>query len=377
MSKITLVLLPVLLVGSSLGANASVCDDDPARQQLDFLLGSWTVSDASGRAPDSNTIVEKDLDGCLVQERVEASDESGVGWHRFDPTTGSWRMSWVDSVGRAVEGRGTWNGDRLEVEGEMRAAQGGALAVRATITPKTADRIEQTWESSPDGGTTWQPFWNGTWTRRGTGAPRVTQRTTPAESAPSEPGTAPAPSDRPTRAERAASPAVSARSLEPEPEPDVVAEPGTVRVLSAKANDRGPEKIRMSSPMQLQLDVGPVEKLPKGYGWVSTDTASYTADGTVLERVRLERIERRGTVQLELELAFTDNSFTASIGVLAELLDADGNVVDTVEDARFPIGKNLPEQVQNGEITKEFTYSLERERFEQPTAWPLRQPPRF
>jgi hypothetical protein len=121
----------------------------------------------------------------------------------------------------------------------------------------------------------------------------------------------------------------------------------------------------MSSPMQIQFPIGPVEKLSEGYGWTSTDTGAYQVDDVRLEAVEVSRRVRRNQVELQVILRLAAVGMFANTAATVELLDGADASIDSADLGRFPLGKSLTEQSQYGFIAKKVTFSLARDRFDQ------------
>jgi hypothetical protein len=144
--------LGLLLAAAPQEANCA----DSRHRALDFWLGSWTVTTASGERAGESSVVSV-LDGCAVLERWgDVRGESGLGLHRFDRALGRWRQTWLDDRGRSMELEGD------PEEGCMRWSQedpSGAIE-RGEIRRLGEDRLEQKASRSVDGGKTWTPLFH-------------------------------------------------------------------------------------------------------------------------------------------------------------------------------------------------------------------------
>jgi hypothetical protein len=400
------------------------CQTDARRRSLDFLIGTWDAVGASGEI-EGSVRVEATLGGCLLIETSRAlpGGSEAVGYWHYDPAAGVWRVTRVDQEGQSFRLEGKGSGDEISVSGEMSSADGAAGLVRGTRRRLADGRIQQQWESSENDGKTWTELWRGHYVRSGTAVTRTaapappeperatvrpapparaaTPATPPAATAPplaeppptatspraaATPAPATATASTPTRPAApsaastppAAAPAppprvarsgdVEARSLEPSPPPaPASAAPPEGDVAELSPRDRGPRRdpIRMTSPMQLQFPIGPVEKLPEGYGWTSTDTGAYQVDNVRLDSVEVSRRPRRGQVDLAITLRASAATILANASATVELLDGSGAAVESADLGRFPLGKSLTEQSQYGFVAKAVTFSFEPARFDE------------
>jgi hypothetical protein len=136
-------------------------------RQLDFTLGRWHVR-VGGHARAASEIVN-DASGCLVEERLTgpAGYEARVfsGARTLDRL---WQRTYVDNRGLRVfvQGRPDPTGAMVLTGTVPQAPGGGALDVRLRIEPVDASRHVQRWETSEDGGASWSPLVEATYTRR-------------------------------------------------------------------------------------------------------------------------------------------------------------------------------------------------------------------
>jgi hypothetical protein len=120
-------------------------------RQLDYLLGSWTVSGEQGPALGTASITG-DLSGCLAEESY-ATDKgyAAVSWFYFDPRYNQFFRTYIDSEGERVELRGGMVDGRLVLAGTEPGPDGRSLQVRMTLEPVSADVVRQEWAVSEDG----------------------------------------------------------------------------------------------------------------------------------------------------------------------------------------------------------------------------------
>lgn len=157
----------VLLLSVSFSTSAQVAPrcTGPEYRQFDFWLGDWTVRDADGAVIGRNEIRTM-AGGCgLLEHWRGAGGGSGMSLNAFDPVLGRWTQRWVGAgvvlwlEGALVDGAMVLSGPT------PRPTPQGPLLDRITWTPLADGRVRQAWEVSPDGGQTWQPYFDGYYSR--------------------------------------------------------------------------------------------------------------------------------------------------------------------------------------------------------------------
>jgi hypothetical protein len=142
----------------------------PEYKQFDFWLGEWEVRNAAGQLLGHNRI-SKRHSGCVVVEEWEsAQGGSGTSINVYDQTTKKWHQFWADASGT------NWlssdrEGNPVTLRGGLR---NGVMVMtshpdtlpsigmtRATWRPLPDGRLQQTFESSTDGGKTWAVSFDG------------------------------------------------------------------------------------------------------------------------------------------------------------------------------------------------------------------------
>jgi hypothetical protein len=138
----------------------------PEYRQFDFWVGDWDVLDPKGNVVGTNDIT-REYDGCVVQEHWVArgpQEQRGSSFNTYDPGTKQWHQTWVDSTGGFLLLDGAFTDGRMVLEGEMRNRR-GLLKHRIAWTPLDGGRVRQFWETSADGGKTWNVAFDGTYVR--------------------------------------------------------------------------------------------------------------------------------------------------------------------------------------------------------------------
>ncbi len=345
--------LAIFAGGQAAGTQEAPCRDAPGRRQLDYLIGEWRLVGLDG-AQVADVVVEERENGCMIAETwLFADGRTASSYSSYDPAASLWRRYGVSGRGVVVRSAGTIANAALDARGERVDADGLVVGWREEMIRVADDErriVYRAWSSRREDGA--EPNWELRFegylvspaasteapTRRAAELPEPPARETFATNEP-----APEPSPRPV-AIVASAPAA-----------------GEVTPASARAADAAViERIAMASPMVLKLPMGAVESLPPGYAWITRDTAPYLCEGITIERLQVEREERRGQVELAVEFAVqsTRQSRPVNIHVALQWPGEDGDVAQTGEVAGR-VGRNIPEQIEHGTIALTARLELE------------------
>ena len=136
----------------------------PEYTQFDFWLGDWDVTFPGGKAAGHN-LVTKEYGGCVVQEHwTGAGGTIGSSFNTYDPARKVWHQTWVSNVGGLVLLEGGLKDGSMILSGVQVQPDGSKLINRVTWTPIQAGgagKVRQFWETSADGGKTWQVSFDG------------------------------------------------------------------------------------------------------------------------------------------------------------------------------------------------------------------------
>ena len=322
------------LAAAPLAAQADRACGGEDHRALDFQLGDWRlVSDGEvvGRSR-----VEKLEDGCLIAEIWSFVDgRAGRSYSFLDRAAGVWRRFSVSNRGVVVKSAGTVEGGELLLRGEHVSAGGETSRWRERWVPEAGGRIRLSAGGSGArgrGDRGGNALFDGYYERVG---PAVTEVPEPA--APSA---------------------------------------GEVTPASARAADAETiERIAMASPMVLRLPMGSVETLPGGYAWITRDTAPYLCEGVTIERLEVGRRQRRGRVELEVELAVHGRQVSRAVDVSVELRRSGQPAPEAVVasgSASGRVGRSIPEQIQYGSVAVVVRLSMDVEVFDSVVADPER-----
>jgi len=165
----SLLLIPFVFVAHAAFA-APPCAADP-HHQFDFWIGDWTVSRTDNGQFAGENRIEPVLDGCALQESwVGAKGYRGHSYNAYDATRGVWHQTWVDSTGGLLLLEGKLADGKMVLEGQQKQADGKSVLNRVTWTPLDGGKVRQRWDSTADGGKTWQVQFDGIYAKRAMGA---------------------------------------------------------------------------------------------------------------------------------------------------------------------------------------------------------------
>ncbi len=156
--------LVFLLLFASAPAILTPCQDDDRYRQFDFWLGSWNVYNAERELVGTNEITSAE-DGCVLIERWEGRQGStGMSINYLDPSTGTWKQSWVAATGGIVELAGGLVDDAMVMEGTLIKADGSRTPMKGRWTPLDDGRVRQQFHI-PDDTETWTTWFDGYYER--------------------------------------------------------------------------------------------------------------------------------------------------------------------------------------------------------------------
>jgi len=158
------------------------CRNRVRNHDLDFTLGEWDVQIDQGAlfeptdkamhdlgAPEATSEIESALSNCLLEEHFHG--RAGYEAHVFtsyDPISLGWVRTHGDNRGiRVLLRDGQLAGGSVVMTGKKPHPDGATADLRVTWTPVSPDMFTQRWESSTDGGATWDMQFTAVYVRRG------------------------------------------------------------------------------------------------------------------------------------------------------------------------------------------------------------------
>lgn len=140
----------------------------PQYRQFDFWLGEWELIGADGKKSAEDKVVQI-LGGCALQENG-GSPESGqrMSVSAYDPATKHWHQTLIDDGGAVLRLEGEFLDGKMVLVGQRpsQKEKGVTLTHRITWTPLPDHRIRKSWEYSSNGGRSWRPVFDGTYSPR-------------------------------------------------------------------------------------------------------------------------------------------------------------------------------------------------------------------
>jgi hypothetical protein len=137
---------------------------------FDFWVGDWDVSWSGGKGRNQIT---KILDGKVLEESFMAA--AGTGGQPplkgrsvsvFDTNGKTWRQTWVDNQGGFIVLAAHTDGDKRIFQTAVRKNGNKESASRMVFYNIQKNSFTWDWESSQDGGKTWQLSWRIEYKRR-------------------------------------------------------------------------------------------------------------------------------------------------------------------------------------------------------------------
>lgn len=142
------------------------CVGYEAFDDFDFWLGGWEVHIADGRKAGVNRISRQHAGCVLVEEWASSSGGSGTSLNFYDTATSEWVQIWTGSGGSQIHIRGGLVDGSMVLTGKLNyVGQDSVADFRGTWTLLEDGRVRQFFEQSSDGGDTWEPWFEGFYSR--------------------------------------------------------------------------------------------------------------------------------------------------------------------------------------------------------------------
>jgi len=145
----------------------SPCEQDERFREFDFWIGEWDVHDGKGTLVGENSITSEE-GGCVMVENWQgASGSSGMSINYLDRITDEWVQIWHAAGGYQIDIRGGLGENGMLLRGTIHYIGTGQTApFRGLWTPLPDGRVRQFFEQSNDDGATWEPWFEGFYTRK-------------------------------------------------------------------------------------------------------------------------------------------------------------------------------------------------------------------
>jgi hypothetical protein len=135
------------------------------QKQLDFWVGEWDLTWPGAKQNElahGKNSIKRILDSCVVQESFSGEDSiplRGTSVSIFDVNAGKWKQTWVDNQGAYLDFVGEFKDGRMILQREAFAKNGARTLQRMVWKNITPGEFDWSWETSRDGGKTWQVQW--------------------------------------------------------------------------------------------------------------------------------------------------------------------------------------------------------------------------
>ena len=145
----------------------------PEQKQLEFWVGEWDLTwpgQKQGETDHGTNTIRRVLETCVVQENF--SGESAMHLHGmsvsiFDTRAGKWKQTWVDNEGAYLDFVGEFKDGKMILARDAVRPDGTKAIQRMVFKNISRNEFDWSWESSIDGGKTWQVQWPIHYKRKG------------------------------------------------------------------------------------------------------------------------------------------------------------------------------------------------------------------
>jgi hypothetical protein len=137
-----------------------------SEQQFDFWLGDWDVT--WGNNERGVNRIRKILDGRVIQENFDGNPAisfRGMSLSVYSQRLEKWLQTWVDSEGNYWHFTGQFDDGRMTLVTKD-VVKGKPISLRMIFYNISANELDWNWESSADGGQTWELKWHIHYTRQ-------------------------------------------------------------------------------------------------------------------------------------------------------------------------------------------------------------------
>ena len=145
----------------------SPCEQEARFREFDFWVGEWDVHDADGNFVGENSITRAERGCVLIEEWRGAKGSTGISMNYLDRIRDEWVQIWHAAAGYQLEIRGGLTDEGMLLTGKVHyIGSGQTAAFRGLWTPLPDGRVRQYFEQSADDGATWQPWFEGFYSRK-------------------------------------------------------------------------------------------------------------------------------------------------------------------------------------------------------------------
>jgi hypothetical protein len=147
-------------------AAGDVCKD-VRFHEFDFWIGDWQVFGTQGKKLGENRIIAVNKGCTLAEHWTNSSGGEGRSYNAYDALTRKWYQFWSDDQGGTLSLTGGLKDGAMVLEGERpNPGDGKPQKQRISWTPLANGDVRQHWQTSDDGGASWQTSFDGEYRRR-------------------------------------------------------------------------------------------------------------------------------------------------------------------------------------------------------------------
>jgi hypothetical protein len=161
-----IVAMAVLLASPATAQKPANACAVPERSQFDFWVGNWDVYPTGTDKLVAHSWIEKLYNGCAVRENwMPIGGTGGGSLSAWNPRTGKWHQTWIDSSGATVMCDGGMTGDTMTISGTwpnvIAPGKDGVVGMNYRRNPDGS--VRQWGEVTGDDGKTWSPSFDFTY----------------------------------------------------------------------------------------------------------------------------------------------------------------------------------------------------------------------
>ena len=149
-----------LLLSSTTAAQSQKLQDSTL---FDFWIGDWdlTWTNAAGQVQKGTNHISKILDNKVIHENFSFASGSfkGTSISVYNPKSKTWHQAWADTQGGYFDFEGDVEGDKRIFKTRAKEQNGRKIIQRMVFYNIKPASLTWDWESSFDGGATWQLQW--------------------------------------------------------------------------------------------------------------------------------------------------------------------------------------------------------------------------
>jgi hypothetical protein len=141
----------------------------PETSQFDFWVGKWKAvwENSDGTKGEGTNTINSILDGCVIQENFDAKSTmnfTGKSFSVYNPLKNYWQQTWVDNQGSYMVFTGGMMDDKMILSRKITFKEKEVFQ-RMIFYNISEKKFDWEWESSTDGGKTWELKWRINYTR--------------------------------------------------------------------------------------------------------------------------------------------------------------------------------------------------------------------